>query len=42
LAEHLISKGARNIHFLMRRHWAASVCNRLAGVNVAISWGGGA
>jgi len=41
LAEHLISKGARNIHFLMRRHWAASVCNRLAGVNVAISGGGG-
>jgi LacI family transcriptional regulator len=37
LAEHLISKGAKSIHFLMRRHWGASVCSRLAGVNVAIS-----
>ena len=41
LAEHLMSKGAKNIHFLMRRHWAPSVCNRLEGVNAAISGGGG-
>ena len=40
LAEHLVAKGAKNIHFLMRRHWAASVRNRLSGVNLAISGGG--
>lgn len=39
LAEHLMSKGAKNIHFLMRRHWASSVHNRLEGVNAAISGG---
>ena len=41
LAIHLIAAGAKNIHFLMRRHWAASVRNRLAGVNNAILTGGG-
>ena len=36
LAAHLIAAGAKNIHFLMRRNWASSVVNRLAGVNSAI------
>ena len=40
LAAHLLAAGARNIHFLMRRHWAASVRNRLAGVNSAVARGG--
>ena len=40
LAVHLIAAGATNVHFLMRRHWAASVRNRLAGVNSAIYGGG--
>ena len=39
LAVHLLAAGAKNIHFLMRRHWAASVRNRLAGVNSAIAGG---
>ena len=42
LVDHLLAAGAKNIHFLMRRNWAASVGNRLAGVNSAISGGGGA
>ena len=37
LAAHLMSAGAKNIHFIMRHHWSASIQNRLAGVNSAIS-----
>lgn len=37
LANHLISCGARKIHFLMRPNWAPSVRNRLRGVITAIS-----
>ena len=36
LAEHLIDKGAKNIHFLMRRYWSSSVRNRLYGLKSAI------
>ena len=39
LADHLMSAGAKNIHFIMRHHWSASIQNRLAGVNSAISGG---
>ena len=38
LALHLIAAGAKNIHF-MHNHWAASIQNRFAGVNSAISDG---
>ena len=37
LAAHIIAAGAKNIHFMMRHHWSASIQNRLAGVNSAIS-----
>ena len=39
LAAHMISVGAKRIHFMMRHHWSASIQNRLAGVNSAISEG---
>ena len=39
LAAHLIAVGAKNIHFLMRHHWSASIQNRLAGVKSAVSEG---
>lgn len=39
LAAHLIAAGAKNIHFLMRHHWSASIQNRLAGIKSAISEG---
>ena len=41
LARHLIERGARNIHFLLKPNWIANALNRVRGAAYAVVNGGG-